>query len=402
MRETLAGMLGLPEPRKRPARPFAQRGYQQPAQAALAPSTSPAAGGNINAIAQVMNAAIGQHHDLPLREKIANSLTAQRRVAEHIGLNSEGKTFNLMSKNQKLMKAEKQGGKSGEPVKLPDGRGVETIGLALSPAYKEEGFESCVRYASCKDSCLGKTSGGNFIYGGGKDMSAVKGPRLKQFKRTQAFLRDPGAFGVKLHDEIEAAEKLAAKHGNKLGVRLNVLSDIHPKVYKKLRDSFPDVSFYDYTKSAAKAADENHHLTYSSTGVSQPAGINGVMHDLNGKPVAILNPHQNWQMDRKFLDRGDNVAMAFTHKHELPRHVLDVETGHRYRVIDGDTHDYRPLDKVKGETGVIIGLRNKKTNSNAKNAAHGSNGFFVHWEPSAGPDAKIAPQAAPKGATHDT
>ena len=80
-------------------------------------------------------------------------------------------------------------------------------------------------------------------------MDALKGPRLSSHNRTQALLRDPGAFAVRLHDEIAAKKAQADLSGNQLGVRLNVLSDLHPKILKPIMDAHPDVQFYDYTKN---------------------------------------------------------------------------------------------------------------------------------------------------------
>jgi hypothetical protein len=60
----------------------------------------------------------------------------------------------------------------------------------------------------------------------------------------------------------------------------------------------------------------------------------------------------------RVLALGVNVAVVFTTRkgEKLPA------TWNGYRVIDGDTHDVRFLDrkrKRKGETAVIVGLRPK-------------------------------------------
>ena len=172
---------------------------------------------------------------------------------------------------------------------------------------------------------------------------------------------------MKLHDEISDAKAIAAQNGNHLGVRLNVLSDINPRVHKSIIEAHPDVTFYDYTKNNTNPIASNHHYTYSSTGVSQPG---------------VDNPHTNWKAMRRRLDQGDNVAMAFTHKDHLPEFVHDQETGKKYRVVDGDTHDFRPLDlQPEGQDGVIVGLKNKKATGKMQEAHIDSHGFFVHYDP---------------------
>jgi predicted GNAT family acetyltransferase len=323
----------------------------------------------------------------------------------------------LLAKNAKMMKSE-TGIEGGVPIKLPDGRGIETTGLSLAPAYEERGFNTCPNSASCKTSCLGKTSGGNFMFGGGSDLDAMKGPRLAHYNNTQAMINDPKSFAIALNDEISKAEAKAAANGNKLGVRLNVLSDLHPKVYESIIKAHPDVEFYDYTKNASNPIAPNHHLTYSSTGVSQPAGINGTMmsEDIKGAdgnviakgaPTGVNNPNQNWSRMRNRLDNGQNIAMSFSSKGKagdanLPQTLHDLETGKQYRVVDGDTHDFRPMDaQAPGQPGVVVGLRNKAGTTKAANAASKSNGFFVHWSKDQGPVVKIAPQSKAKAALNN-
>lgn len=315
-------------------------------------------------LGKAFDEAIAHHLSLSPEERIANSQRAAKAVADHIGRTSNGKPKDLLGKNAKLLKTEK--GKE-ESIQIPDGRGVETTGLALAPAYEQGNFRTCPNSQSCKAECLGKTSGNYFKLGGGTDLSQFKGPRLNSLLKTFAFLKDPHSFAVKLHDEIQAAKDMAAANGNHLGVRLNVLSDINPRVHRAIIKAHPDVTFYDYTKNNTDPIAPNHHYTYSSTGLTQPG---------------VENQNSNWKHMRKRLNDGDNVAMAFSHKDHLPEFVHDQETGKKYKVIDGDTHDFRPLDvQPEGADGVIIGLRNKKATGTVADAHRESNGFFVHYDP---------------------
>jgi hypothetical protein len=336
---------------------------------------------SISSLTKAFDDAIRHYLSQPVERQRELSLMASNRVGDIIGRvgsgSRKGQSKDLLGKNAKLMKSEKGKGTS-EPLKLEDGRGVETTGLPLSPAYEEGNFNTCPNHHSCKEECLGKTSGNYFKLGGGPDLTAFKGPRLNSLMKTQAFLRDPHAFAIKLFDEIQAAKDMAHKNGNHLGVRLNVLSDINPRVHKSIIENHPDVSFYDYTKNNTDPIAENHHYTYSSTGVSQ---------------TGVENPHTNWKQMRRRLDGGSNVAMAFTHKRHLPKTIFDEETGKTYRVIDGDTHDFRPDDMVgEGEDGVIIGLKNKKATGKMNEAHLDSNGFFVHYDP----QEKMVPNAKGK------
>jgi hypothetical protein len=336
----------------------------------FAPKLPPTEVPSINKLKEAFDNAIAHHESLPLEEKIANS----KRADETVGSYLKDPRADLLTKNAKLIKSEK-GVAGGEPIKLDDGRGVETTGLSLFPAYEQGKFNLCPNSKSCKEACLGLTSGGNYRFGGAEDLNAKLGPRLANYNKTMALLNDPEAFATKLHGEIESAKQDAAANGNKLGVRLNTLSDIHPKVFQSLMESHPDVQFYDYTKLDTDPIAANHHITYSSTGVAQKAGYNGLEKD-------VANPHQNWNRMRRRLDNGDNVAMAFTHDTELPSHVIDESTGNRYQVVNGELHDFRPMDATpEGQAGVIVGLTKKSDNAGHANAAEKSKGFLVHYDP---------------------
>jgi len=320
----------------------------------------------VSGLSTAFNEAIAHHLSLSPEDKKQNSIRAAEKVGDIIGRTNNNIPKDLLGKNEKLLKSEK-GYEGGKPVELPDGRGIETTGLALAPAYKEGKFDTCPNHASCKHECLGKTSGNYFKLGGGKDLEEFKGPRLNSLLKTHAFLHDPHSFAVKLHDEVDDAKAIAAQNGNHLGVRLNVLSDIDPKVHHAIIKAHPDVTFYDYTKMKYKPLESNHHYTYSSTGVSQ---------------TGVENPHTNWHQMRRRLLSGDNVAMAFTNKDHLPDFVHDQETGHKFKVINGDAHDFRPLDiQPEGEHGVIVGLKNKNTLAKKETAHIDSKGFTVHYDP---------------------
>jgi hypothetical protein len=310
-------------------------------------------------LTNVFNNAINYHKSLPRADRIANSMAAKKIMA---GFNISS----LLGKNEKLLKSEK-GYKGQEPVRLPDGRGIETTGLPLSPAFEMRGFNTCPNHASCKAECLGKTSGNYFKVGGGMNLNEFKGPRLNSLRKTLFMIEHSGAFATRLYDEIAAARQEAENNGNHLGIRLNVLSDINPEVHKEIIKSFPDVSFYDYTKMKYNPVAPNHHYTYSSTGLSQPG---------------VLNPHGNWRQMKDRLEKGDNVAMAFTDKEHLPESVFDEESGKTYKVVNGDKHDFRPLDlQPEGQNGVIVGLKNKKVFGKVGDAHVDSKGFFVKYDP---------------------
>jgi hypothetical protein len=333
----------------------------------------PVGSATVGSLAKDFDDAIAHHLSLSMEDRKENSKRVKKELAEYIG--PYGK---LLGKNAKLMKAE-AGFQGGTPITIPGtNNGVETAGLTLAPAFKEGKFISCPNSGSCAKDCLGLTSGSNFIHGGGSDLEVLKGPRLTHVNKMKAMLRRPDLFAVKLFDEIQAGKMSAAKNGNHFATRLNVLSDINPRIHKSIIENHPDVSFYDYTKNNTDPIAPNHHYTYSSTGISHKEGVSGISQDVDNK-------FQNWKSMRKRLDEGSNVAMPFSHKTLLPESVFDEETGKKYKVIDGDTHDFRPLDSMTGNNGVIVGLRNKNmmTKGNPELATVQSNGFITHYNPEA-------------------
>ena len=327
------------------------------------------------------NTALDRHLTLPPEERVAHLRAAERALSPYLRApdkdtltgdyqkTSRERPIPLLAPNAKMMKSA-EGYRGSEPIKVTiNGReyGVETTGLSLSPSATIKGFQTCANSASCREACLGLTSGNRHKLGGGEDLEAVLGPRLNSLNKTRALLDKPEAFATVLFEEIAAARREAEANGNILGIRLNVLSDVSPRVYEKIIKAFPDVIFYDYTKMPYKSIAPNHHYTYSSTGVS------------NDK---VSNLNENWSDMRDRLEEGHNVAMSFSDRENLPETVTDKETGKTYTVIDGDKHDFRPLDiQPKGKSGVIVGLRNKKATGALATASQDNAGFFVDYDP---------------------
>lgn len=339
---------------------------------------------NTNSLGQIFDRAIQRHLALGEGERIRNSQMAAKALEPYLGKNKDGSLPAIITQNSKLEKTNK-GTENEEPIKLPDGRGVETWGLSLYPDYKEGDLKLCPNSASCSGACLGKTSGqySEHFDIAQKNVGKVTA-RERALNRTKAMLREPEAFAIKLFDDIESTRQMARMNGNHLGVRVNTLSDLAPRVFKSIFENQPNVSFYDYSKMGYKPISENHHITHSSTGLTQEG---------------VENPYTNWNKMRNFLDQGQNVAMVFSNKSKvLPEFVHDTETNKKYRVVNGVDHDFRPMEiQPEGSDGVVVGLINKKSTGNKDLAHIDSDGFFVHYNPKTmGNTVPILPQAKPK------
>ena len=343
-------------------------------------------------MAQRMGDAVAEYNDMSPADQKA-------RLKQVRGLlKREHNIGTLLSENGKLEKT-----RVGDYGLTQGDKSVASMGLGLASAQQiTEKLSSCPQSAICEGLCLGETSGGNFLYGGAasEDAQGISkssfraGPRMMQYLKTEALVVHPEEFAVLLNHEISMFEKWAAKETERKknkesgsmetlekevyqpAIRLNVTSDFRPKMWLPIFEAHPDTMFYDYTKMNGDKVADNHHLTYSSTGVGQIIDGEKVSHKTN-----------NWNSMRGRLDRGDNVAMAFSSKSALPDTVVDEETGKTYQVWDGDNYDARFLDPKPGEDGnlfkqgMIIGLRNKASTLKEKTASKETEGFFVEYDP---------------------
>lgn len=159
---------------------------------------------------------------------------------------------------------------------------------------------------------------------------------LSRTLKTEYYLKHRVQF---LNHIVQELHKIA-KRKRKTSIRLNGTSDIDfIKLFKSyghdLLTMFPDLKFYDYTKSLhrwLKYKDTSYHLTFSRSETNEDECM-------------------------QVLAMGGSVAVVFD---KLPT------TWRGYRVIDGDVSDLRFLD----DKNVIVGLK-------AKGKAKRDTGGFV-------------------------
>ena len=326
----------------------------------------------IRQITDAMTRAVNAFKDMSFMER-----RAELKRAKQV-LKDEHNVGTLLSVNGKLEKTNV----GGYGLNNYDGKDVMSMGLGLASAQKINDIQkltTCPQSAICESLCLGETSGQNLLYGG--DGQFRSGPRMSQYLKTEAMVQHPEEFAVKLASEIELFRKNAAKEDYQATVRLNVTSDFNPDVFEALIKAFPEVMFYDYTKLNTLSISPNHHLTYSSTGASQVVG---------GK--LVFNPFSNWNAMVKKLNRGLNVAMAFTDRNDMPSFVVDGKTGQRFGVWNGDNYDARFLDPKRPDgIGWIVGLTNKDRTTKPEMAAEAHRGFFLDYLKSRDGDTVVIP-----------
>ena len=205
-------------------------------------------------------------------------------------------------------------------------KGVMSFPLHLSP-YDKAGYGIVCPFASpeCIKLCLNEA--GNPVYLDGK--IEARG------QRTKMFFKHKELYFTRLIKEIKRAKAKADKAGMQCGIRLNATSDLsYEKFYIKregfahginLMDWFPDVEFYDYTAVPNRTTPSNYHLTFSLK-------------------------ENNFDTAMSEHKRGLNIAIPFkTQRQEnLPKVWNGIE------VINGDEHDFRPLDKPNTNVGLTV------------------------------------------------
>jgi hypothetical protein len=211
--------------------------------------------------------------------------------------------------------------------------GYRILGLSLAPHTMAGGPTVCpYSTVECRSVCLGTETG----------MNRFKAALDAKVQRTRLWQKHPDRFRSQLATEVFNARRAAKKAGHKLAVRLNVYSDIEwEREFCELFTDFADVQFYDYTKVPKRfARPRNYHLTYSYTGTTASAR------------TAV-----------EYLERRVNTAVVFP---SLPPEVFRFTAGGpELTVVNGDLHDFRPIDpwpavvglKFKGGAQNLVGIK---------------------------------------------
>ena len=181
----------------------------------------------------------------------------------------------------------------------------------------------CVK-AGCKNLCLKASGRGRFD-------NVAQGRQRK----TDYWHASQLEFLTQLRNELANFEKLCFKTNVRPVVRLNVLSDIQWERHD-VPQSFPNISFYDYTKLAQRLdkTPDNYRLmfSYSGTKAYQPQVKRALKTDA---PISVVFTELPTNPNYRFLGRP---------------------------VIDGDQSDLINLNAGK----VIIGLKYKRTKASSQ------------------------------------
>ena len=205
-------------------------------------------------------------------------------------------------------------------------RGFMTGIVYLAPSDESGAINTCPNAsAGCREACL-------FSAGRGA-MDNVRQPRIQ---KTLSWANNPDGWLLKLASEINSLMTSAARKGLTPCVRLNGTSDIPWEKYpvngaNNIMELFPNVQFYDYTKSPQRVIEnkiKNYHLTFSRS-------------------------ESNAHHVKRVMAKSDaNIAIVFRGK--LPNRYQGR------KVINGDDSDLRFLDPKKCIVGLVDKGKAKK------------------------------------------
>ena len=245
--------------------------------------------------------------------------------------------FQSIGKASKATKLSYLGGVniSAKMIKNQKVSGNLTYIIYLAPAM-ESGYNLCVNSTpECRLGCL--STSGRAAMDLKSGANRIKNARIAKSK---LFFEHNEFYMGWMFAEIRKYQKQAQKKGLDFSVRLNGTSDIDYANFKlngkNVFETFPEVSFYDYTKQISKITfkPENYNLTFSYSG-------------------------RNVEQCLKALNSGVNIAVVFNvhNEKELPKTFMG------YEVLNGDLTDFRIADTK----GCVIGLKWKKIANKADN-----------------------------------
>ena len=201
--------------------------------------------------------------------------------------------------------------------------------LYLAPDTLADGKRTVCPYAKiakCNEACLNSAGMGVF--------SNVQQARIR---KTLMFLNETEKFFDLLIKDIDKFVKECDKMGKKPALRLNGTSDIqwetiYVEDFKTIFEMYPNIQFYDYTKIPTRKVSHiaNYHLTWSYS-------------QANDKYASL------------FEKVPYNKAVVFFDA--LPSMFKGL------RVIDGDKHDMRFLDKTNSVVGLLAKGKAKQDNT---------------------------------------
>ena len=166
--------------------------------------------------------------------------------------------------------------------------------------------------AECKAPCL-KDSGMAKVF---------KSVNKSRINKTNFYLNDKENFIIQLKRELRNFEKLCKKQNVKPYVRLNTISDIawELKTNGSIPQSFPNITFYDYTKIAKRLdkTPNNYKLMFSySNAAAYQSSVRKALKTSVPMSVVFYGPIPSHYMGKKVVDGDASDIDNLRHKNKI-------------------------------------------------------------------------------------
>ena len=227
--------------------------------------------------------------------------------------------------------------------KLDSGSGWKMLGLSMTP-HAIAGFATACPMAviaGCASPCLNFSGRGSF-----------DSVQFARFKKRYLWETQPEKMIAKLKREIANA----SARFERLVIRLNVISDIPWHTATDIIQTFPNVTFIDYSKVSKRLLKElpdNYHLTASLSGAMYPK--RDLFHNLSHTRRFEQLTLNNWNLS----GRDFNMAMVVRSEamkdqiiHLYPDLAYDMDLSD-YRHLDGANFPGRKLGLLRAKGGAI-------------------------------------------------
>jgi len=220
--------------------------------------------------------------------------------------------------------------------KLDKGSGWKMLGLSMTP-HAIAGFATACAMAviaGCASPCL------NF-----SGMGSFDSVQFARFKKRYFWETQPDKMIAKLKREIASA----SERFERLVIRLNVITDIPWYSATDIIQSFPDVTFLDYTKVSKRLLKElpsNYHLTASLSGAMYSKTHTRHFEELTLNSWNLSGRDFNMAM----VVRSEAMKEEIIHLHPDLAYDMDLSD---YRHLDGANFPDRKLGLLRAKGGAI-------------------------------------------------
>ncbi len=219
--------------------------------------------------------------------------------------------------------------------------GIDTKLYGIRRSTTGENLTNCLwSTKECQNSCL--------AFSGHNESDVYN--YVRKASATHALRADPVAFTRMLVEALRLHFHPMQATDDLLAARLNVYSDVPWELVAPwIFEDFSDYQFYDYTKVPGRMPPPNYDLTFSYSGAK--ANLEHIDYEVS-RARRVATVFVLIESDKKGALRLVKPSYGPA---GIPREFMGMP------VVDGDVHDYRPLDPPNPlyPASCVVGLRYK-------------------------------------------